>query len=394
MRGKHSNYLKYLLLLAYREKLRATIRNIVQWEPLKSPKPGCTAIIGVCSRLPDVLAANLRCLNASRWPSLKSVIAIVDGTESALPANFEQRLCEAYPDLNLRFLYYSPAQSALAEKVKLPYIYSWLSWCIGIKHVQTRYVLIHDYDALILGQTLNERFTRFAESNAKVQGISWYKVNGVEVDDRLATTFEAFFDTQWLRSLAPIDLFNKLRIKNRRSIDYDTTLDAQDRLLELEERTVMAMNQDELVHPSQMIHQYTMFRRQPGSALPCYSIPMIPFFAHLSGINGAVEHATRALQNSSKSSNIDLIGDGTHINLTQLQIEQVDWVLKQIVQVMVVLNLNPDPAIYHYGKALYGIVGTSDDLVWHGDFTETQRHWIQKSAEDSISKNMLWLGSR
>ena len=92
--------------------------------------------------------------------------------------------------------------------------------------------------------------------------------NGVKEDDRLATTFEAFADAAWLRSQRPIDLFNKVRAVNGRSIDFDITLESQHRLLKPEERTILPMRQDQLVHPSQMIHQYTMFRHSPGKALP------------------------------------------------------------------------------------------------------------------------------
>jgi hypothetical protein len=379
MKGKHVSFAAFLPALAYREALRARIRSLVQWQPVRAARPGCTAIIGVCSRLPQVLAANLRCLNEARWPELKQVIAVVDGDSAALPEGMEQRLCGTYGGLNLKFLHYSTVQSRLAESVRLPYVYSWLSWCIGISHTETDHLLLHDYDALVLGPSLIDRYRAFATSKARVQGISWYKVNGVDEADQLATTFEAFFDSRWLRSLKPLDLFNKLRFRNGRSIDFDTTLDAQDRLLSGNERTVVPMDLDQLVHPSQMIHQYTMFRRHPNRAQACFSIPMIPFFGYLSGIEGCIERATRALESEGKV-NVDLLGDGSRMNLTQLSVASVDWALKQIIQAILAMKLDPDPAIYRYGQALYEAIGAAGELVWRGDFTGPQRQWINRSA--------------
>ena len=344
---------------------------MVDWEPLIDPDAGCTAIIGVCSKLPDVLMANLRCLSSSRWPELKRVLAVVDCEKCAFPAGVEQAVIAAFPELNVEFLYYSTYQSTFAELLKPPYIYSWLSWCIALKYTRTSHVLLHDYDALVIGPKLGERYRCFAASGMKVQGIKWYQSNGVETDDHLATTFEAFMDTAWLRNSQPLTLFNKLRVVRGRSIDFDTTLDLQHRLLGPEQRTIMPMKQDELVHPTQMIYQYTMFRRSPAVALPCFSIPMIPFFYYLSGRNEAIVHATRALE-AAKRENVDLLGDGTRINLSKLNVAHVDWSLKQIVQACVALLLVPDHRIYLYGHALYGVVGTPIGDIWRGDFTERQ----------------------
>ena len=114
-------------------------------------------------------------------------------------------------------------------------------------------MLFHDYDALVFGHALAERYNTFVTSGAKVQGVSWYQGNGIETKDHLATTFEAFMDTTWLRSSKPLALFNKVRSVQGRSIDFDTTLDLQHRTLVLSERAIVPMCLPELVHPSQMI---------------------------------------------------------------------------------------------------------------------------------------------
>jgi hypothetical protein len=106
---------------------------------------------------------------------------------------------------------------------------------------------------------------------------------------------------------------------------------------------------------------------------------MIPFFAYLGGNTRAIETATLALNNGDPS-DVDLIGDGTRINLAMLNVEQVDWALKQMVQAMERLGLAPNPMIHRYGAALYRAVGAPEEMVWRGDFTASQREWISLAA--------------
>jgi hypothetical protein len=379
MRGKHHNLLIHGLAFLQRERLRGKISSAISWQPLLNPEPGCTAIIGVCSRLPAALPATLRCLHGARWPELKRVLLVADCTEEqfavAFPAELRAQLSAACPGLPLEFFFYTPQQAALTQQLELPFVYSWLSWCLGVAQVNTQHVLLHDYDALILGPALAARYREFAASDAKVQGISWYKANGVEESDRLATTFEAFFDVPWLRSHRPVQIFNKMRVLNGRSVDMDTTLDLQHRDLPEAQRTIVPMDLAQLVHPSQMVHQYTLFRHSPGAPLPCFSIPMIPFFALLGGSPGMLEQAIAQLESSSRDQ-LNLLSDGTLINLTQLDIAQVDWALKQMVQALSALGVAPDPRLYRYGVGLYRIVGAPPEAEWLGDFTPAQRAWI------------------
>lgn len=384
MRGKHSNPIVHCLAALARDRLRAKIAPSITWQPLTSPDPGCTAIIGVSSRLPDVLAANIRCLNMSRWPELKRVVLTVDCAREAFPPSIQQRIQQTYPDLNIELLFYSHAQAAMANKLQLPFVYSWLSWSIALATVRTQHVLFHDYDALVLGPTLANRYKAFANSGAMVQGISWYHSNGIEESDHLATTFEAFFDVPWLRSFEPVALFNKLRLVKGRSIDMDTTLDIQHRGLSESQRTIMPMDLEQLVHPSQMVHQYTMFRHSPGAALPCFSIPMIPFFAFLGGNSSLLECAIIPLEKSGRDE-IDFLGDGTRFNFSQLTRPQVDWALKQMVQAFVALDVPPDPKVHRYGIGLYRIVGSTPEDHWRGDFTPQQRRWIAAAETDMVT---------
>jgi hypothetical protein len=375
MKGKYSNTLRYIAAKIYRNIIRWRIAGLVSWKPHTPSEEGCTAIIGMCSRLPSVLAANLECLQAGKWHSLKAVLVAVDNLEASLPERFESGMKTRFPELNLHFLYYSPEQFALTERLKLPYIYSWLSWCICLAHVRTRHVLIHDYDALLLGSALGQRYARFVESGAKVQGIAWYEANGVRPEHRLATTFEAFVDAQWVRSFEPVMLFNKIRFRKGRSVDYDTLLDLQENWLDEGEREIYPMGIDDLVHPSQMIHQYTMFRKFPASPLPCFSVIMIPFFSWLGGDEEALSRAVIALKRSPPTL-VDLVGDGSAFNLSQLTTVAVDWMLKQMLQVLVARRVPPFSDLLEYGTSLYQASNTPCELVWVGDFLPKHRQWL------------------
>ena len=118
MEGKHRNWIVHTLATIERERLRSKIANLVEWQPLTNPEVGCTAIVGVCSKLPDVLIANMRCLWSKRWADLKRVLLVVDAEQGSFPSQIEMQVRTAYPELNIEFLYYSARQSALAEATK------------------------------------------------------------------------------------------------------------------------------------------------------------------------------------------------------------------------------------------------------------------------------------
>jgi hypothetical protein len=378
VKGKYRSWGRYLPAYAYRQWLRARVRHAVSWTPLEDAEPGCTAIIGMCHRLPDVLLGNLRCLSAARWPELRDIIIVVDSVAGCLPAALEQTARDLCQGIDMHVHYYTQSQAALSEKLRLPYVFSWLSWSIGLSHARTRVALLHDYDALVLDGTLSRRYHNFVASGAAIQGIRWYTANGVCSDDKLATTFEAFVDVPWLRSFLPIQMFNQIGVVDGVSRDYDTLLEIQHRHTPLVRRTIFPMKEEALVHPSQMIHQYTMFRKSPGASLSCFAIPMIPFFAWLSGQHGALASATARLREA-RGLTLDFLGDGTIVNFSRLEIESVDWTLKQLVRACMGQSIAPCHDLYDYGVALYMLAGTPPEKIWLGDFTPEQRDWITRA---------------
>jgi hypothetical protein len=513
---KYKTYLQFLIAKIHKNIKRYKISKLFSWEPLPPLKSGCTAIIGMCSRMPYVLGANLYCLNKSQWENLKEVIITVDAEKGALPDGFEEDIIQKFPQLKITFFYYNRQQAEFTAKINDPYIYSWLSWGTCMNHVRTKTVLIQDYDALVLsGKALEKRYHAFIESGAKIQGITWCKISGFEAEDHLATTFEAFLDVNWIRSFPPVMGYNRVGLLKGRKVDYDTYLDIQanhtpenqrtiipmsgeelvhpsqmitqymrfrnspgktlpcfsvimtpffliqdydalvlsgkalekryhafiesgakiqgitwckisgfeaedhlattfeafldvnwirsfppvmgynrvgllkgrkvdyDTYLDIQanhtpenQRTIIPMSGEELVHPSQMITQYMRFRNSPGKTLPCFSVIMTPFFYFLSGQENAITNATEALKQENPK-RVNLLSDGVLINLSQLETKAVDFMLKLMIQVLVTYKKSPYQALIDYGTALYKACKTPADQIWVGDFTDAQREWIE-----------------
>jgi hypothetical protein len=380
MKNKYKNYLSFLIAKLHKDFKRHKISKLLSWEPLPELETGCTAIMAMCSRMPDVLAANLYCLEKNRWNDLKEVLITVDAEKGALPSGFEEDILEKYPQLKITFLYYNRQQAELTTKVNDPFIYSWLSWGTCLNRVRTKTVLIHDYDALILSsQAFEKRYQAFLESGAKIQGIMWYKSNALVAEDHLATTFEAFMDVNWIRSFPPVMGYNKVAILKGRRVDYDTYLDIQANHTPENQRTIIPMTQEELVHPSQMITQYMRFRKSQGKPLACFAVPMIPFFYFISGRKNAIINATQALERGKRES-VELLSDGVIFNFYHLNTKMVDFILKLMLQTLIGLEVKPFKALIDYGTALYQVCKTPPESVWQGEFTPLQREWIKQAS--------------
>ena len=380
VKGKFSSYPRFFVSRLHRDWRRRGLGDIVSWDTVKERElaPGCTALVGMSHRMPHVLLANLACLAENAADTLQEAIVVVDSVEGCLPPDLEARAQEVSRNLPVRFFYYSEHQSQRADRIALPYLYSWLSWSIAISHCRTKTILLHDYDALILDDALDRRYRNFLKSNTLVQGIRWYNGSGLVPEDRLATTFEAFIDLEWLRAYPPIRLFNRIAWKDGRTVDYDTLLDLQANEAAVSQRAIEPMSSDSLMHPSQMVHQYTMARRTPGAAMPVGSLPMVPFFEWLGGRVDALDDATARVVGASGRS-VKFFED-LEVNFSLLGVPQVDWCLKQMLQACLSLGRDPGPSLYKYGKALYRLVDSRPEEVWRGDFTPAQRAWIDREA--------------
>ena len=375
---KYKSYLHFLSAKIYKDFRRYQMSKLISWDTPAPTEPGCTAIIAMCSRIPYILPGVLECLWSSRWEELKEIVVIVDAERGSLPTGFEDEVKHKLPQLKLTFLYYNRQQAKYTTEVGDPFIYAWLSWTIGFNYARTKAIFIQDYDALVLSkQLLEKRYQAFIESGAKIQGIKWFNGTvGLKIEDHLATTFEAFVDVNWIRSYPPVMGYHKIGRLKGRQVCYDMYDDIQANHTPENQRTIMPMSEEDLAHTSEMIVQYMMFKKNPGKVLPCFSVIMIPFFYWLSGQANALTNATRALQQESFQ-RVDLLADGVLMNLSLLKVIDVDWILKNIIQVMVKKNINPFKDIIDYGTALYQACQTPREQIWVGDFTAAQREWIQ-----------------
>jgi hypothetical protein len=372
---KYRSWPHFLSAYVRREIVRRRIRGLVSWPKGNSLEEGCTAVIGMCSRLPHVLPANLSCLNSAKWPDLKRVIITVDTTEDAFDAQWAQHIRNKFPSLNVTLLFYSPRQRRVASKMKLPYVYSWLSWAIALRECRTKVALFHDYDALILSDHLGKRYRQFLEAGSLVQGIAWYDANGLAAEDRLATTFEAFVDVTWLRRFEPIQMFNKVSTMKRRRVDFDTLLELQATCSSPSERDIYPTNLTDIVHPTQMIHQYTVYQKHPGMPWHCSALMMIPFFYYFSGQRESLKLSAARVK-AARSKIVDLLGDGSQMNFSWLTPSEVDWMLKLMAQVCVSMRLEPFPDLIEYGNAFYELTAAPHSERWRGNFEGPHLRWI------------------
>lgn len=87
-------------------------------------------------------------------------------------------------------------------------------------------------------------------------------------------------DAHWLRSNAePFDGFNQVRLVDGRYVDFDTWLDVQQRA---PRRRVEPIPEWSLVHPSQLICQYTdHVAGRGGRTSPTNRLPILAYFVNL-----------------------------------------------------------------------------------------------------------------
>lgn len=376
MKGKYDSLVRFLGAVLVRQMTRRKVGKLVRWEHQRGQlHDGVTVVVGMCHRLPDVIQANMRCLVRNAWPDLKEIIVVVDAEKGSVDSELVETVKAIAAPIETRFMYYSAEQADVTEKLKLPYVFAWLSWSIGIANARYKYLFLHDYDALILDDHLGARFETFLQENLKVQGVSWYNTNGFLDSDGLSTTFETFVDLDWLLRFQPLDFFTRVGVHNGRTCDFDILLELQAKHLSPDQRSIVEPPGTSLVHPAQMIHQYTMSRKNPGVPDNCYSLPMIPFFGWLSGNCEELANAIGRIACGMRDS-VDFFGDGVSANFSYLSVEQVDWALKQMVQVCVSMGIERNTDLLDYGTSLYELAEVPAEQHWVGDFSKEQREWI------------------
>ncbi len=111
--------------------------NLANWQPLENPRRGYSIVIGCNTPLAEMLGANLKMLERQRLENLDRIFIVLDQPRSQMHFR-SNRNCASFPDLPLHFIYYTDHQSETARKVGQPWVYAWLSWCLGIGAAKRR----------------------------------------------------------------------------------------------------------------------------------------------------------------------------------------------------------------------------------------------------------------
>jgi hypothetical protein len=177
---KYRSTFAYLRAKASRAALQALIAPLVRWHPLEHPGDGYTVIVASNRDLLPLLAANLELLARQDLTDAREVLVVIAGTRDQVGTKTERSLLDRFPGLPLRMLYYSMAQAAVAQRIDWGWVYSWLSWCLGIAAAQTRWVMLHDLDSLLLRPSLlAERYRAARLGDAQYLGVRYYSGGGI-----------------------------------------------------------------------------------------------------------------------------------------------------------------------------------------------------------------------
>ena len=236
--------------------LTIALRNLISWQPSDTWVEGYTVVIACMNDLDAVAVANLRSCALLHHDRLHQIILVFDCLRDDISENVRSAAHEISREIPVELIGYSERQFRVAKGINWGWVYSWLSWCLGIAHSRTRAVILHDLDAMPLAPSLFENlYDNWLEMKADFCGIRRYKGNGVPEELGLVATFEMVLDAGFVRrNCRPFDLFNKLELASGRVVDFDTTLYVQ---LPPATRAVRSIDETDLLHPSRLICQYT-----------------------------------------------------------------------------------------------------------------------------------------
>jgi len=307
-----------------RRLLTRSLEGLVEWERLDQPKPGYTIVIGCVTDLAGIALANLRALERCDLSRCQELLLVFDRPLSEVHVLNE--LPERVGETPVRVMGYSSVQARKSRRIGWGWVYSWLSWSIGIGAAETRAVCLHDLDAMPLAEDLFERlFDEFECSAAIFQGVRPYSGNGFVEADRFVTTYEMFLDAEVLRERArAIEAFSRFGKRDGDWVDYDTFLYLEERL---GGRHLFEVDPEELFHPSQLLCQYTDHLNE-SERLPLGggNLSLLAYLLHVGGDSAPLEAARRALETGATSVPVG----PKELDLAALPSGRLDWQETQV----------------------------------------------------------------
>jgi hypothetical protein len=351
-----------------RSLLHRRIKNLVNWKPLENPRAGYSIVIGSNTPLAEMLGANLKMLQRQRLDHLDQIIIVLDRPIDQMPYPVEQQLRNDFPNLPLHFIYYTQRQSDILRSVARPWVYAWLSWCLGMAAARTRYCLLHDFDAMLINPDIIE--SRYAESlkrRVEYCGVKNYLGNGIVPADGLAVTFELMFDLAFIRNrFQPIELANTVGMYKGRAVDFDIMLYAQSKA---GTACTSEVAEDDMVHPQQVICQFTSLIQKgvlpPGKC----NLLIVPYFLYLANKPQFLRSTRIELGRISSGNRAHKDGlpfFGKTLDLSQFTVTHVDWIARQAFQLDRAINGAVTPEISDFFNAVRQVVEPRQ----HTDMTE------------------------
>jgi len=198
-----------------REAIKALLRPLVRWRPLRHPLPGFSLIIGVPWALRHVLAANLRFVRKMDLTGLHHIHIVFDRTTKPGADAFMSEIRETFPSLPLQFQFHPWHAGSIVRAVNRSQFYASLNWVLGLQVCRTRYAIIHDFDLYptdpnmfrAIVRALEERHLRFSGTEIRMDK-EWYGI----IDPPTIGSCELGIDVSWLRENShPVDCFHRIK---------------------------------------------------------------------------------------------------------------------------------------------------------------------------------------
>ncbi len=330
MQGKYKSGIRFYYTKLYRGLLRLFLRTLFSWSRLKHPRPGYTVAIASHWRFPHMLQASLLFLDKQNLEHMERVICAIDRARDSRWASVEGEMKERFPALKLEFLYQSPFQAKVLQTIKWGWIDAWLSFCKCIAATQTEYIAFNDNEAKLLDNMfIEKRYARILETGDDFLGVGLYSANGIETEDGILKTTNMLVDTRFLRNKCrPIECFPHVRMLNGKSVDLDLLAQCQ---IRSSNREALPFDEDDWVHPAQVISQFSYLARNDGYKPPRgNNLFFIPYLEHVGGHADILAEQTACLE-SFQESRGQFLGYPMDMSLLdKVHMERIRWQIGKI----------------------------------------------------------------
>lgn len=352
MKGKYASARLYWSARVKRGLLRVALRRLVCWRTMADPQPGYTLIVACHAPLAEMVLPSIELLARQDLTNLRKLIIAFDRPENAHLLQLIDDITHKYPQLRCDFLFQGKHESRLLRRVGWGWVDCWLSYARGIARCDTRYALLHDMDAMLIRRDLiEERYRLIRERGDHFMGIRWYKGNGIIAADKLAYIVEMALDAEFVRrECRPLDLFNVIGRIDGRTVDFDTLLYPQTRT---ERRSIANIDIEEMVHPSQVVSQYTMLDRPNYVPPPTNNALFIPYFYYLAGQRMHLEAVRDGLDGGGMR--VPLLAKS--MDVSKLSVVHAQWLFEQAMRIERAFVAEPRLSVVSYFESICRFAG-------------------------------------